>query len=106
MRRPARSRRMRTRGLARLRRHTGESSTGSQGSSRQIPFTELVDDHRRHDHDAEDDLLSVGLDADQVHDVVENTYEQGPEERPYDRPAAAHEARPADHHRGDRLELE
>src|SRR3954471_23871886 len=59
----------------------------------------------RDDHDALDDLLVEGRDAHEVQDVGQDGQQQRAGHRSDGAAGAAHEARPADHDRGDRVEL-
>src|ERR1700722_8874645 len=73
--------------------------------AREVALTQFVEDDGEQDHDAEHDVLRVGLDVGEVDHVVEAADQERAEELADDRAAAAHHARAADDNGGDRLKL-
>ena len=64
-----------------------------------------IEADRRHEHDADDDVLDRGVDLQEGHARLERLHEDGAEDRTRDGPDAACERRAADDHRGDDRQL-
>ena len=66
---------------------------------------EAVDDRSSKNHQAEHNLLRLAADFHEVHAVLNDGNEQGPEQRSKHRALTARKRGSADHNRGDHLQL-
>src|SRR5687767_13635405 len=72
------------------RRHKDTKKTERLGTV--LPFQEGIQQHRHHDHAADDDLLQERRYTEQVQPVAQHAHDQGADQRASQRAIAAHQA--------------